>query len=534
MGGTVALRSTLIATALLTGLAGPAAAEMRGLVIGIDRYAHGTSLKGAVNDAKDLASTLKDLGVKDLSVLLDGDATRDAIEAAWKGMVGRTQRGDLLVLTYAGHGSQFSERIKGSEADGLDEVLLLGGFQPNGPGFREHIVDDELNVWLKEAGAKGAEVLFIADNCHSGTLTRSIDARADAPVYRSQPPYAVSDDMLKLDLPADAATISEDDLAHVIFLAGGQENEKVPEITITGPDGKPVKRGALSVAVARAMRGEADRNRDGTTTRGELFQFVRENVRMLAEARQTPNLMPASTPDKPVLTHRATAQTLAAHATPATSADPLGQPVRLLITGIGAVEAKAVAGRLTGATLVEERGQADLIWDAERREVVTGQGDLAATGVGADLLQGAVHKARMLALGREFARGGVLEMRLLPHDGEHRRGEQIAFSIKRRPYPYLVVFSVAGDGTIQYHYPLKGERPSLPVDHPFDLRFEVGPPYGADHLIAIASPEPLDGLRSTVQAMDGTRDLPAAAQALRRDLAGKTYALGIQGLFTKP
>lgn len=532
------LAAVALSGAVLAGATVPAAAETHALVIGIDRYAHGTSLKGAVNDARDLASALKEIGVKDLTVLLDDDANRDAIAAAWKGMLDRTRSGDLIVLTYAGHGSQMPERVKGSETDHLDEVLLLGGFQPKGPGAREHIVDDELNAWLKEAGAKGAEVLFVADNCHSGTLTRSIDARADAPVFRSQPPYMVDDAMLKLDLPEEAATVSEDDLKHVTFLSGGQENEKVPEIAVPGPDGKPAKRGALSVVVARALRGEADANRDRTLTRGELFPFVRENVRMLAEARQTPNLLPAADMDRPAFvgvgTATAAATVAASTAAAQNRGDPLGLPVRVLVTGVGAVEAKAIAAQIKGAVPAESREQADLIWDAARQEVVTAQGDLAATGIGADALQGVADKARMLALGREFGRGGVLEMRLLPGDREHRRGETVAFALNRRPYPYLVVFSIAGDGTIQHHYPLKGEPAALPVERSFELKFEVGPPFGADHLVAIASPEPLDGLRTAVQALNDTRNLPEAARVLRSQLAGKTYALGIQGLFTKP
>ena len=204
-----------------------AAGRTRALVIGIDAYRHGTSLKGAVNDAEDIARTLRRIGVADVSVLLDDAASRDRITRAWRDLLARSAPGDLVVLTYAGHGSQEPERVAGSEADGQDEVLLLGGFSERGPGTRERLIDYELNQWLTDAGAKGVEVLFVADTCHSGTLTRSWDSRSGDALVRYSG-YVIEADELTLDLPAAAATVAADDLPHVTFLAGSQEYEKVP------------------------------------------------------------------------------------------------------------------------------------------------------------------------------------------------------------------------------------------------------------------------------------------------------------------
>ena len=52
---------------------------------------------------------------------------------------------------------------------------------------------------------------------------------------------------------------------------------------------------------ARAVEGEADLDGDGVLRRDELWRFVRENVRMMSEARQTPNLLPNSRGGEPVL-----------------------------------------------------------------------------------------------------------------------------------------------------------------------------------------------------------------------------------------
>jgi hypothetical protein len=115
-------------------MAGSALAEVRALVIGIDAYQHGSPLKGAVSDAQDVAQALRQLGVTDLTLRLNQEVTRDRLAQDWQELLSRSQSGDTLVLTYAGHGSQEPERVAGNEQDGKDEVLLLAGFSETGPG----------------------------------------------------------------------------------------------------------------------------------------------------------------------------------------------------------------------------------------------------------------------------------------------------------------------------------------------------------------------------------------------------------------
>ena len=210
---------------LLAAAPGAGAQAVRGLVIGIDDYAHIGKLQGAVNDARDLHRALAGTGVEDLTILLDGDATRARILAEWQGLLERAAPGDTLVLAYAGHGWQEPERVSGTERDGKDEALLLGGFRTTGPGTRERIVDDELHQWFLDAGRKALKVVFVADACHSGTLTRSLDPRAPALTYRYTPYTAMTGDLLALDLPeeaADTGDAGEGPLVHVSFLAAAQ------------------------------------------------------------------------------------------------------------------------------------------------------------------------------------------------------------------------------------------------------------------------------------------------------------------------
>src|SRR5690606_212071 len=129
-----------------------------------DAYTSVPPLNGAVNDARDIATTLQQAGVEDLTLLTDDAATRKSIMAQWQALLDRSGPDDTLVLTYAGHGAQETEWVKGSEEDGLDEVFLLAGFSVEAPGNGERLRDDDLAAMLAAAG--GRRVLFLADSCH--------------------------------------------------------------------------------------------------------------------------------------------------------------------------------------------------------------------------------------------------------------------------------------------------------------------------------------------------------------------------------
>ena len=122
---------------LCLGMAGPAkAGELYGLTVGIDDYI-GTvnDLDGAVNDAKDVANSLNEAGAKEVVRLLNDDASKDRIVAAWERLVAKAQPGDTIVFSYAGHGGQEPEPPgRHDEADGLNENFLLGHFEATGPG----------------------------------------------------------------------------------------------------------------------------------------------------------------------------------------------------------------------------------------------------------------------------------------------------------------------------------------------------------------------------------------------------------------
>ena len=144
------------------------------LCIGINDYP-GTrmDLAGCVNDAQDWAAELSSRGFT-VSTLLDAQATKAAMVAGFKKVVGDAAKGDLVVITYSGHGTYVPD-LDGDELDGLDEALCPYDIQTNGAAF----IDDEIHA-IFASRKPGVRLLLVSDSCHSGTVTRAAAPDPDA------------------------------------------------------------------------------------------------------------------------------------------------------------------------------------------------------------------------------------------------------------------------------------------------------------------------------------------------------------------
>lgn len=519
------MRRPGLALALALGaglLAAPARADIYGLVVGIDDYTHIAKLKGAANDARDIAAALKTAGARDVRLLLDKAADRDGIFKAWKELVAKAPPDSTLVFSYAGHGGQEAERVAGTEEDGLDEVLLLAGFDTKKPGNLQRIIDDEIAGMLAEAAPR--TVIFIADACHSGTMTRSLDARAGKPGFRVASYGPIEDDEVPLP-PADKARdATADQLPHVTYFAAVRDNELAPEVEIDGH-----QRGALSWSFARAMRGDADADGDKVLTKGELERFIRENVRMKLEGRQHPQVTPAGRGEATLVS------VTAPPAAPAAAAAP--EPLRLRILNPPGGDAGPLFARLKGVAPAADADAdpAALTWDAAAGEVVNGLGDVVAK-VGAAEVQSVIDKWALLRRLDRDAERRSLEMTVTPDDRRYRENEMVTLSIGGHRNTGFTLFNLAADGTVNFLYPLDDGRikdpPQIPAGKPYPLKLKVTPPFGADHFVAIASARPLEALHRDLKALDGK---PAAAQVaalLTRHLDGQSYEIGVHGVYS--
>ncbi len=117
-------------------------------------------LSGCINDANAMEAICRSEGFS-TSTFLDDRATASDVLAAIRGAVSVATAGDLIVVTYAGHGGQLTD-TNGDEADGKDETWVL---------FDRMVIDDELKEIYGIAPA-GCGIVVISDSCHSGTVVR--------------------------------------------------------------------------------------------------------------------------------------------------------------------------------------------------------------------------------------------------------------------------------------------------------------------------------------------------------------------------
>jgi hypothetical protein len=173
------------------------------LLIGINQY-DGTSfnpLDGAANDVELMRSLLLQprfaYQPENITVLLDNEATHSHILQSLADLTAKVHAGDEVYIHYSGHGSTACD-LNGDEGKGLDSTLVSYGSR-SGPevessgacpgqtqlvalqgatGAQEpdlddyDVLDDELENALGKLAAQAVSVVFVADSCHSGTITR--------------------------------------------------------------------------------------------------------------------------------------------------------------------------------------------------------------------------------------------------------------------------------------------------------------------------------------------------------------------------
>ncbi|BCL74376.1 hypothetical protein JHS3_01120 [Jeongeupia sp. HS-3] len=135
------------------------------LCIGINDYPGVDSdLSGCINDANDWAAELQRRGFA-ATLLLDADARKQAMVDAIRRHISAARGGDVLVITYSGHGSWVPDQ-NGDEPDSRDEVLC-----PHDISQGQVLSDDELYDLFGER-ERGVKIVLIADSCHSGTVAK--------------------------------------------------------------------------------------------------------------------------------------------------------------------------------------------------------------------------------------------------------------------------------------------------------------------------------------------------------------------------
>ena len=546
----------------------------RALIIGIDDYIYVQHLRGASADARDLENTLRNLGVTDLSVLLNATATRGSVLLAFQQIIDRTQPGDTIFLALSGHGAQEPERVKGSEPDGMDTVFLLAGFDPTSRERNgEKILDKEFNHFIRQIEERGGKVLFIADTCSGGGLAREVDPRSEEMSYRAVKYTPIQDDIHPVVDRIDAMSTPAD-FKTSIFLAAVDKQSKVPEIRVPGIG----FRGALSYAVSRGLEGAADLDGNGTITAAELFEYSRRVAYQLSDQRQSivtisgrdtdPKTLvvaeadrgiavtvgtgtaPAKTEEvKPTVPTPAPPQPqvktqqpkpIAPSAPPAAQSNiakklPQQKPQPAPAIRVAALDGQAshFSGMSTQIPyqVVSPTENPDLVWDTTSGEVVA-NGDVIARNVESGALPGLIERTVAINWLKSRVAQSPQAIRVMPNDRVHRSGSHVGIEIDNLSGRSLILFNIAGDGTVQLLYPI-GSDPVLRREAIYSLQVEVRPPFGADQIVAVSSTRQLSELIDAMKKLNGRRN-PIQISDLLGRYAGQDALVGSAAMYTSP
>lgn len=134
----------------------------KALLVGINYVGTENELSGCIHDSENIASRL--VGFKQITRLTDyttAKPTKANIINGFTKFLYDATAGDCLLFAFSGHGYQVNDN-NGDEIDNKDEGLFTLD--------NKLILDDELNLIIKQYLKSGVTLFVIIDCCHSGTI----------------------------------------------------------------------------------------------------------------------------------------------------------------------------------------------------------------------------------------------------------------------------------------------------------------------------------------------------------------------------
>ena len=140
-----------------------------GLSIGVSEYQDERipDLHICHTDAQRIAEVMKEqCNLDDVRVLVNCEATRAAVEEAFKELEETTEPGDEIFIYWSGHGATCANTgDEDKEPNGLDEFLVPYNASPEDLEGTV-VMDDTLGRWIQ--ALDGRRVVIILDCCYSG------------------------------------------------------------------------------------------------------------------------------------------------------------------------------------------------------------------------------------------------------------------------------------------------------------------------------------------------------------------------------
>ena len=221
------------------------------IVIGIDQYEKWPGLEFAVADARAVKNTLHDTGFDDITIIVDKEATqRRILSELFHKLPAKVGRNDRVLFYFAGHG-QTEDLSGGGKRGYIIPVDAEAGSYVSTAVSMEQIRSLSSNIAAKH-------IFFVMDCCYSGLgLSRATGVWPGISNY----------------LHKVAA------MRVVQIITAGGKGEQVQE-----KEGH----GLFTAYFLKAIKGEADLDKDNVVTGTELGAYLRPTVSNASGQAQTP------------------------------------------------------------------------------------------------------------------------------------------------------------------------------------------------------------------------------------------------------
>jgi uncharacterized caspase-like protein len=246
-----------------------ASAEKFAVIVGVSHYANSgegfSNLKFADQDARSVRDFLMSpdggsFPKDNVRLLVNEDATSQNIRSAFFTFLTKAQPEDEVVIYVAGHGAPDPNDPRNLYLLTYDTKLDDMG----GTAFPMYQMQDVFNRVLK-----AKRVVTFADTCHSYGFSGARDPKKKSNNLFNQYVARYANE-------ADRAVITASDISQL-----SQESEQWGG-----------GHGVFTYYLLKGLKGEADANKDGTVTAGELFNYVRDNVLKATSGDQSPMALP--------------------------------------------------------------------------------------------------------------------------------------------------------------------------------------------------------------------------------------------------
>jgi hypothetical protein len=231
-----------------------------------------------------------------------------------------------------------------------------------------------------------------------------------------------------------------------------------------------------------------------------------------------------------------------AAATPAPpSAKPAASPrerpmsaldtVRVAVLGNQIELLKTVQPKEANFQAVTVSDNPDLIWDPVTLEIVT-NGDVVARQINRQDLPGVIDRVAAINGFKRLAAKSPQTVRVLPGDKVYSRDSRVEVQVSGVAQRSLLLFNIAGDGTVQALYPIGSDQPILTTPD-FKFSVVVREPFGADQVVAVTSSQRLSDLEQVLKVWNQQKTAVEIYRLVER-YAPPDARIGATSLYTSP